>query len=146
MGYTCATDKDMMANLRRISADITRTTHNMSKASAPVMLDHSLDWWRRDVIEHLDMIRSLCYKRLDEIPNVTYPELEGTYLMFPKFDYGKTSDELHKYMLEEGKLALTSGAGFGAQGERHLRICIATSEMIMNEAFDRLEKALTKLK
>ncbi len=146
MGYTCATDKDMMANLRRLSADITRTTNNMAKAAAPVMLDHRLDWWRRDVMEHLEMIRELCYKRLDEIPNVTYPKLEGTYLMFPKFDYGKSSDDLNEYLLKEGKISLSSGSKFGAQGEGHLRFVMATSETIMNEVFDRLEKALAKLK
>jgi bifunctional pyridoxal-dependent enzyme with beta-cystathionase and maltose regulon repressor activities len=146
MGYTCATDKDMMANLTRLSADITRTTNNMAKAAAPVMLDKRLDWWRREIIEHLEMIRGICYKRLDELPNVTYPKLEGTYLMFPKFDYGKTSDELDQYMLEEGKLAFSSGAKFGSQGEGHLRFCMATSETIINEAFDRLESALAKLK
>ncbi|MEE8355078.1 MAG: aminotransferase class I/II-fold pyridoxal phosphate-dependent enzyme, partial [Candidatus Bathyarchaeia archaeon] len=115
-------------------------------AAAPVMLDKSLDWWRRDVVEHLEMIRGICYKRLDELPNVTYPKLEGTYLMFPKFDYGKTSDELHKYMLEEGKLAFSSGSAFGAQTEGHLRFCMATSETIINDVFDRLEGALAKLK
>jgi aspartate/methionine/tyrosine aminotransferase len=146
MGYTCATDKDMMAKLTRLSADITRTTNNMAKAAAPVMLDKRLDWWRREIVEHLEMIRGICYKRLDEMPNVTYPELEGTYLMFPKFDYDKTSDELNQYMLEEGKLAFSSGSKFGAQGEGHLRFCMATSETIINDAFDRLENALAKLK
>jgi len=146
MGYTCATDEEMMASLRRLAEDITRTTNNMAKAAAPVMLDHRLDWWRRDVVEHLEMIRGICYKRLDELPNVTYPELEGTYLMFPKFDYGKTSDELYEYMLEEGKIGFEPGSKYGAGGEGHLRLCIATSETIINDVFDRLEKALAKLK
>jgi aspartate/methionine/tyrosine aminotransferase len=66
--------------------------------------------------------------------------------MFPKFDYGKTSDDLYEYMLEEGKLAFSSGTAFGAQGEGHLRFCIATSETLINDVFDRLEKALAKLK
>ncbi|MBQ03394.1 hypothetical protein CL673_01605 [Candidatus Bathyarchaeota archaeon] len=146
MGYTCATDEGMMANLKRISADITRTTNNMAKAAAPVMLDHRLDWWRRDIITHLEKIREICYKRLDELPGVTYPKLEGTYLMFPKFDYDIVSDELQKYMLEVGKIAFTSGSEFGAQGEGHLRLCMATSEAVINEAFDRLEGALSNLR
>ena len=146
MGYSCATDEGMMANLKRISADITRTTNNMAKAAAPVMLDHRLDWWRRDIITHLEKIREICYKRLDELPGVTYPKLEGTYLMFPKFDYDIVSDELQKYMLEVGKIAFTSGSEFGAQGEGHLRLCMATSEAVINEAFDRLEGALSNLR
>jgi bifunctional pyridoxal-dependent enzyme with beta-cystathionase and maltose regulon repressor activities len=146
MGYTCATDKDMMTNLNRVGTDILRTTNNLAKAAAPVMLDKRLDWWRRDIIEHLEMIRGVCYKRLDELPKVSYSKLEGTYLMFPKFDYGKTSDELHKYLLEEGKLAFSTGSDFGEGGEGHLRFVMATSETIINDVFDRLEKALVKLK
>ncbi|MCW3992380.1 MAG: pyridoxal phosphate-dependent aminotransferase [Candidatus Bathyarchaeota archaeon] len=145
MGYTCATNKEMMEDLRRLAADITRTTNNLAKAAAPVMLDHRLDWWRRDIMAHLHKVRGLCEKRLDELPGVTYPKLEGTYLMFPKFDYGKTSDELFQHMLEVGKVAFEPGAKFGRQGEGHLRMCIATSEGILNEVFDRVEKALAKL-
>jgi aspartate/methionine/tyrosine aminotransferase len=146
MGYTCATDKEMMEGLRRVGEDVTRTTNNLAKAAAPVMLGKNLDWWRRDIIEHLEMIRGLCYKRLDEIPGVTYPKLEGTYLMFPKFDYGKTSDELEEYLLKEGKIALSTGTDFGPGGEGHLRLVTATSDVILNEVFDRMEKALAKLK
>jgi aspartate/methionine/tyrosine aminotransferase len=145
MGYTCATDKGMMESLRRHAADITRTTSTLAKAAAPVMLGKKLDWWRRDIMEHLHKMRALCEKRLGELPNVTVPKLEGTYLMFPKFDYGKTSDELFEYLLEEGKVAYETGSKFGAKGEGHLRLCIATSEAIMNEALDRTEKALAKL-
>ncbi len=145
MGYTCATNKEMMEDLRRLAADITRTTNNLAKAAAPVMLDHRLDWWRRDIMDHLHKVRGLCEKRLDELPGVTYPKLEGTYLMFPKFDYGKTSDELFEHMLEVGKVAFEPGPKFGHQGEGHLRMCIASSEVILNEVFDRVEKALAKL-
>ena len=145
MGYTCATNKEMMEDLRRLAADITRTTNNLAKAAAPVMLDHRLDWWRRDIMDHLHKVRGLCEKRLDELPGVTYPKLEGTYLMFPKFDCGKTSDELFEHMLEVGKVAFEPGPKFGNQGEGHLRMCIATSEAILNEVFDRVEKALAKL-
>jgi aspartate/methionine/tyrosine aminotransferase len=49
-------------------------------------------------------------------------------------------------MLEEGKLAFSSGTAFGARGEGHLRFCMATSETLIKDVFDRLEKALAKLK
>jgi len=109
------------------------------------MLDHRLDWWRRDIMVHLHKMRGLCRKRLGEMGGVTWPELEGTYLMFPKFDYGKTSDELRDYMFDEARVSFSTGTQFGAQGEGHLRMCIATSETIMNDVFDRVEKALAKL-
>ena len=76
---------------------------------------------------------------------VTCPKIEGTYLMFPKFDCGMTSLELKDYMLKEAKVAFIEGSLFGSQGEGHLRMTIATSKAILNEVFDRVEKALKKL-
>ena len=145
MGYTCATNKEMMEDLRRLAADVTRTTNNLAKAAAPVMLDHRLDWWRRDIMIHLHKVRSLCKKRLDELPDVTYPKLEGTYLMFPRFEYEISSEELERYLFANSRLRFSVGTQFGPGGEGHLRMCVATSEAIINEVFDRLQKALKTL-
>ena len=146
MGYLCTTNKETMEDLKKQARGVLRGTSTLSRAAAPVMLDHRLDWWRRDVMKHLHKMRTLCEKRFDELPGITYPKLEGIYLMFPKFDYGKTSEELEEYLLEKARIRLTRGTNFGSRGEDHLRILIATSEAIMNEALDRMEKALTKLK
>ena len=146
MGYLCATNKEMIEDLRKQARGVMRGTSTLAKAAAPVMSSKALDWWRRDIVVHLEKIRGICEKRFDEIGGITYSKLEGTYLMFPKFDYGKTSDELRKYLLEEGKIAPSSGTGFGSNGEGNLRFCIATSETIINEVLDRLENALHKLK
>jgi bifunctional pyridoxal-dependent enzyme with beta-cystathionase and maltose regulon repressor activities len=146
MGYVCSTDNLVMNDIKKKARGVMRGTSTLSKAAAPVMLDHRLDWWRRDIMEHLHMIRDICYKRLDELPNVCYPKLEGTYLMYPKFDYGKTSEELQKYMLAEARLSFSNGTQFGSNGKGHLRLCVATSEAIINEVFDRMEKTLSKLK
>ena len=56
-----------------------------------------------------------------------------------------TSDELNSYLLKEAKVGLASGSGYGSNGEGHQRICIATSETLINEAIDRIENALNKL-
>ena len=146
MGYLVATNKVMMQSLRRLARGVMRGTNNLALAAAPVMLDGSLDYWKRDMIRHLEKIRALCYKRFEEMGNITVPELQGTYLMFPKFDYGKTSDELDKLFFEEARVRLNPGTHFGSLGEGHMRVFNATSEAIMNEALDRMEKALSKLK
>jgi bifunctional pyridoxal-dependent enzyme with beta-cystathionase and maltose regulon repressor activities len=110
------------------------------------MLDKKLDWWRRDIIKHLTKIRDLCVKRMNKIPGVSFPKIEGTYMPFPRFDYKHSSKELNEYLLKEAKVALSVGTGFGTLGEKHQRVCIATSEAIMNEAIDRMDTALRKLK
>ena len=145
MGYLCATDEEVMKDLRRNARGVLRGTSTLSKAAAPVMLDRRLDWWRRDIMVHLHKIRGICEKRFDEIDRIAHNRVEGTYLAFPKFDYGKTSDELREYLYNEAKIGPSSGTTYGAQGEGHLRMSFATSEAIINEVFDRMEKALKKL-
>jgi aspartate/methionine/tyrosine aminotransferase len=145
IGYLCATNEEIRDNVRKIARQTRYGCTNLAKAVSPVMLDDTLDWWRQDVMEYLHNARAYTEKRLDEIPKITYPKLEGTYLMFPKFDYSKSSEELEKYLFEKAKVRLSIGTQFGPQGEGHLRMSIATSEVILSEALDRIEKALDEL-
>jgi cystathionine beta-lyase len=84
-------------------------------------------------------------KRLKEMGDFTIPKLEGTYLMFPKFNYGLGGDELEKFLMEEAKVTLNNGNRFGPEGEGHMRMLTATSKGIMNEALDRIERVIPKL-
>ena len=49
-------------------------------------------------------------------------------------------------ILEKAKVGLQSGTDFGPHGAMHLRMTIATSEAILNEALDRIEATLETLK
>jgi cystathionine beta-lyase len=109
------------------------------------MLDETLTWWRLGILEHLHRIKELAELRWKEIPIVTCPTIEGTYLMFSKFDCEITSLELKDYLLKEAKIAFSEGSIFGIQGESHLRMTIATSLAILNEVFDRVESVLKNL-
>jgi bifunctional pyridoxal-dependent enzyme with beta-cystathionase and maltose regulon repressor activities len=146
IGYLAATNNVMMQSLQNIAKGVLRGTNNLALAVAPVMLGQSLDYWKRDMIRQLEKIRELCYKRFDEMGRITVPKLEGTYLMFPKFDYGKTSDELDRFIFGEARVRLNPGSHFGPRGDGHMRVLTATSEAIMKEALDRIERALVKLK
>ncbi|KON29680.1 hypothetical protein AC482_05880 [miscellaneous Crenarchaeota group-15 archaeon DG-45] len=145
MGYLCATNAEMMDRLRKLAQGVFRGTSTLARAAAPVMLGEALVWWKREMMEHLHAIRGLCEKRFEEMPGVTCPKLEGTYLMFPRFDHGVSSEELERHMFEEARLRFSVGTQFGPRGDDHLRMCIATSEAIINEVFDRMQKPLNKL-
>jgi bifunctional pyridoxal-dependent enzyme with beta-cystathionase and maltose regulon repressor activities len=145
LGYLVATNKVVMQSLRSLARGVMRGASTLALAAAPVMLGKGLDYWKRDMIGHLEKIRDLCYKRFAKMGNITVPELQGTYLMFPRFDYGKTSDELDKFFFEEARVRLNPGTHFGTLGEGHMRVLTATSNAIMNEALDRMERALAKL-
>jgi len=149
LGYLVATNKQMMETLREISGNAawwSRGPSNLSMVAAPCMLDETLKWWREGLTMHIAKLRNLIEKRFSEMPGITCPKLEGTYLMFPNLrSYGKTSREMTDYLLKEGKIRVSEGSEYGSNGEGHIRICIATSEEIIIEALDRIEHALSKL-
>ncbi|MES0324611.1 MAG: pyridoxal phosphate-dependent aminotransferase [Candidatus Bathyarchaeia archaeon] len=145
LGYMATTNKEMLADFKKEAHSLQRGSNTLARAVAPVMLDETLDLYRRDLITHLTRVRDICHKRLNEIPGVSFPVVEGTYVPFPKFDYGMTSEKLHEYLIKEAKVALNLGSNFGPGGEGHMRICFATSEEIMNETMDRMEEALTRI-
>lgn len=145
IGYLVTTNKVIMERLKKIAKGVLRGTSTLALAACPIMLDETLKWWRLGILEHLHRIKGLAEQRFKEMPTVTCPKIEGTYLMFPKFDCGITSLELKDYMLKEAKVAFLEGNIFGLQGESHLRMTIATSDTILNEVFDRVERVLKNL-
>jgi len=145
LGYMASTNKEAMVDMRKQATGIQRGSSTIAKAIAPVMLDSTLDWWRRDMMKHLTKIRNLCATRMKEMNGVSFPDLEGTYVPFPRFDLGINSKDLADRLIKDWKVGLSAGIGFGAMGEGHLRMCIATSEAIMKDALDRIEAATEKL-
>jgi aspartate/methionine/tyrosine aminotransferase len=145
LGYMATTNKAMMAEMRKASTGIQRGSNTLAKAIAPVMLGAKTDYWRRDMMKHLTKIRNLCTKRMNAMNGVKFPDLEATYVPFPRFDLSIPSKELAERLIKEYKVGLSAGIGFGPLGENHLRMCIATSEAIMNDALDRLQAATEKL-
>ena len=65
--------------------------------------------------------------------------------MFPKFNFNMNSEKLEEYLVKEAKVRLDHGTIFGERGEGHQRILIATSETIIRDALERMEKALNKI-
>ncbi|MBN1682334.1 pyridoxal phosphate-dependent aminotransferase [Candidatus Bathyarchaeota archaeon] len=146
IGYLCTTNKSTLNIYKKLSSGIQRGTTSLSRAAANVMLSEKLDWWRINMVKHLTKIKELVIKRMNEIPGIDFRDFEGTYVPFCKFNYDMNSREMSNYLLKEAKVAISAGSGFGSRGETFQRINIATSTNIMNEAIDRIENALQKLK
>jgi len=144
-GYLAATDEVIFENLTKIGGGILRGTNNFSLAIAEPILRGDCRYWVNDMNRYLGEVRDLVEKRLTGMADVTIPELEGTYLMFPKFNYGIGSEKLYEFFKEEARVTLNAGNRFGREGEGHMRILTATSKGIMNEALDRIEKSIHKL-
>ncbi len=144
-GYLACTNKVMFDNIQRIARGVLRGTNNLGKAIAPLICSGKIDYWVDDMNKYLAEVRDLVTRRLNEMGDFTIPHLEATYLMFPRFNYGLTSDELDKVLMKDAKVSFNKGSVFGPSGQGHMRILTATSKGIMNEALDRVESVIPKL-
>lgn len=98
--------------------------------------------------------RDLLYNRLKAIEGVVPNKPKGAFYMFPDISYyfGKkangftinNSTDLSIYLLEHAHVALVSGDAFGC--DNCIRFSYATTEPMLEEACNRIEKALKHLK
>ncbi len=88
--------------------------------------------------------KALVAERLDKIRGLTTPPCEGAFYFFPRFDHPLTSQEMTEYLFTKG-IMVRSGTEYGAGGQKHFRICFATSVETLEAGMDRLKRALDEL-
>ncbi len=97
--------------------------------------------------EKLNEKRDLIVEGLNDIEGMTCKTPRGAFYAFPKVEsFDLTSTELADYLLDEAGVALLPGTSFGSSGEGYLRVCYANSYDRLEEALNRLQKALSGLK
>jgi len=87
------------------------------------------------------------YAQLSQLAGVRVLPADGAFYSFPDFSHvieqlpGMTNDiELAEYFLEHAGVALVPGTPFGAPG--YLRLSFATSQDLLEQAFERLRTCL----
>lgn len=79
----------------------------------------------------------------ENLPFVRIMEPEATYLVWMDFrEYGMEPEELHRKLLEEGKVWLDEGYLFGDSGNYYERINIACPRSVLKDALDRMKQVL----
>ena len=99
-----------------------------------------------EVLEEYRRRRDVLVSGLNTIPGIRCRLPQGAFYVFPNItSYGKTSDWIANYLLEEAGVALLPGTSFGAHGEGYLRLCFANSIENIKTALERIQAALGKL-
>ena len=148
LGFIVAHNPELMKRFKENAPGYFYPVNNISQTAGRSALDEAWNW-ATEFVQHLQKVRDYVYDRLKEMPRVEVHKPEGTYVIFPKI-HGMKSVEATEYLLDEAKVAVVPGHGepfsyFGPGGEGHIRIVYSTSMGIMEEAMDRIEKALLKL-
>jgi len=88
--------------------------------------------------------KRLVERKLSQISGLATPPCDGAFYFFPRFKHSLTSKQMTKYLFDKGIL-VRSGTEFGANGQKHFRICFATSMENLEKGMDRLRQALDEL-
>jgi aspartate aminotransferase len=97
------------------------------------------------MLKEYEKRKILVEKKLKEIRGVTTPPCDGAFYFFPRFQHPLTSQQMTEYLFSKG-IMVRSGTEFGAGGQKHFRICFATSVENLEVGIDRLKQALDELK
>ncbi len=98
--------------------------------------------------EELIKRKNLCCRRLDKLSEYfSYVPPKGAFYVMAKYLFSDaSSQEVAVRLLEEAKVITIPGGPFGKGGENHLRLSFGGEPAVIDEAFDRIEHWLSKMK
>jgi aspartate aminotransferase len=96
------------------------------------------------MLEVFDRRRLRLLEGLRAIPGIECARAEGAFYLFPKMDsFGLSAMDFSAQLLEEEKVAVVPGEGFGAPG--YMRLSYATSDDVIEKGLERLVRFCAKL-
>jgi aminotransferase len=100
-----------------------------------------------ETVAEFDRRRRFVFRRLNEIEGFSCTLPKGAFYMFPSVKaFNLSSEEFARFLLKEAHVATVPGSAFGYYGEGYVRISYAAAYEQLEEAFNRIEKAVRKLK
>jgi aminotransferase len=117
----------------------------ISQRAALAALNGPQDFVER-MVAVFDERRRFLVPRLNEIEGFRCPTPKGAFYAFPNVEgLGKLSKDLAQFLLQNGGVAVVPGSAFGAGGEGYLRLSYAQPLSQLEEACNRIEKAVETL-
>ena len=104
--------------------------------------------WLEELILHIDGNMQYVVDFIAEkLPEIKVVKPEGTYLMWLDFNGTKISqDKIQEFLINKAKVAMNDGGSFGSNGKGFARMNVACPRYMVEEAMERIEKALKNLK
>jgi aspartate/methionine/tyrosine aminotransferase len=99
-----------------------------------------------EMVREFDKRRKFVCARINEIEGLKCVVPKGAFYVFPNIKaFGMSSEDFAQFLLKEARVIAVPGSGFGKYGEGYLRLSYATSYGKLEEAMDRIEKAVKRL-
>lgn len=137
--------KEIAKKVDRLIANSTSNTAAFTQLAAKEALEGpqtDID----NMVEEFRGRRDYIVERLNSIEGITCKKPQGAFYVFPNIrGTGLKSEALADYLLNEANVAVLDGKSFGEYGEGHIRLSYATSMKNIEEALNRIEKAIKTL-
>jgi aspartate aminotransferase len=152
IGYA-AGPAEVIAAAGRLQSHSTSNPNSIAQKAALAAISGD-----QSTVEHMcqqfDQRRHVMLERLRAMPDITCPQPDGAFYAFPRVSayYGRRYDgevvdgsmAFSRLLLEREKVATIPGLAFG--NDDHIRLSYATAMAQIEEALDRLERFLGRLK
>ena len=100
----------------------------------------------REMVREYQRRRDYAVSAVNAIPGLRCATPGGAFYIFINIQkYGKSSQEMADYLLDEARVALVPGSAFGPNGEGYVRLSYACAYDRIVEGLDRVKAALAKL-
>ena len=152
IGYTAAPES-VIKGMNKLQSHSTSNASSISQAAAIEALtgpQDQVEYMRKE----FEKRRNYFQKELSKIPEFSCNLPEGAFFLFPNvekvFHHStevlkvESSFDFAMYLLYEAKIAVVPGSAFGAEG--FLRLSYATSMEKLEDAVERINKAMEKLR
>jgi aminotransferase len=101
----------------------------------------------KDMVHEFDRRRHLVHERFNGIRGFGCDLPRGAFYVFPSVrDFGMSSEKFAGFLADESRVAIVPGTAFGSYGEGYIRVSYAAAYEQLDEALDRIEKAVRKLR
>ena len=144
IGYAVA-DKTIIDQMVKLQQSTMVHAPSISQRAALAALKGPQDFVKM-MVETFDKRRHFIVRRLNEIEGISCPVPKGAFYTFTNIkDTGKLSEDVAQFLIEEAGVATVPGTAFGENGEGYLRVSYARTIDQLEEACNRIEKAINKL-
>jgi aspartate/methionine/tyrosine aminotransferase len=100
-----------------------------------------------EMVREFDRRRRLVHKRLNQIHSFECALPRGAFYVFPNIKgLGRSSEDFVEFLAREASVVAVPGSAFGSRGEGYMRISYAAAYEQLENAMDRVEKAVKKIK
>lgn len=154
IGYAAIKNKEIISAISKVQSQSTTNPSSISQEAARTALLNAGSF-RGETVPVFQKRRDYVFGRLTKMNGIRAKLPSGAFYIFfsvenligKKTEGGKvlqSSEAITEYLLEDAEVACVHGEAFGFEG--FIRISYATSDALLTEAMNRMEKSFAKLK